>query len=49
MPAGPAAAGHHARPTGETQAVQRDGQSPPQAHHEREGAQETRCALTVSV
>lgn len=40
--AGPATACHHARPAGETQAVQRDGPSPPQTHHEGEGAQETR-------
>lgn len=44
-PAGPSAACHHARPVGETQAVQRDGQSPSQAYHEGEGAQETRCSV----
>lgn len=41
-PAGPPTARHHARPVGETEAVQRDGQSPSQAHHEGAGAQETR-------
>lgn len=47
--AGPSTACHHARPAGETQAVQRDGQSPPQTHHEGEGAQETRWAVTACV
>lgn len=47
-PAGPPTACHHARAVGETQAVQRDGPSPPQTHHEGEGAQETRCVVNTN-
>lgn len=46
-PAGPSTACHNARPAWETQAVQRDGQSSPQTHHEGERAQTTRYWFTA--